>query len=59
MYKGIRKRKKEKLHDISCFKVDVKIFSCPEFIAYNKLAIFLCQKLMTYNNSIVVMGGVS
>jgi hypothetical protein len=43
----------------SCFKVDVKKNSCPELIACNKLVIFLCKKLTTYNNSVMVMGGVS
>ncbi len=42
----------------SWLKVDVKIPPCPKSIAYNRLVIFLCQKPMTCNRSIMVIGGV-
>jgi len=59
MYIGVRKREREKLHDVKLVQVDVKISPCLEPITYNRSAIFLCQKPTTCNRLVMVKGGVS
>jgi len=59
MYKGVKIRKKKKLHDVKLVQSRCQISPCLELTTCGKLAIFLCQKSMAYNRSAMVMGDVS
>jgi hypothetical protein len=58
MYKGVKIRKREKLHDVKLAQSRCQNLSMSRIDACGRSAIFLCQKPMAYNRLAMVMGGV-